>query len=173
MAVQTQRAMGQNLSNMARSVTAAAHVAGEQIQTQGRADIAAAGKFGKRWTEGLRVEVQPRTGALINAKITVTHDIEFFNIFEDGGTIQGHPFLWIPLSYTGLSIPASVYAKTFGGLFYVQPTSGHPLLFSLKDRKPKYFGITAVNMPKKFHIKEICGEVMARFAETYAQQFKA
>jgi hypothetical protein len=168
-AAQTRDAMDTNLSDIAKATTTAAREAARVILAKGQQDIANAGRFGSRWTTGLKVDVQPKSGALINARITVTHDISYFDIFEEGGTIRGSPLLWIPLSYTGIRISASMFASGFGGLFSVQRNSGGaPLLFSKVDRKPKYFGIPQVTIPKKFHITEICRDVMAQFDKLYS-----
>lgn len=171
--VQTRRNMATNLSDMARATTNGAKEAAQQILTRGRQDIGSAGRFGPRWIEGLKADVQPKSGALINAKITITHDIEYFDVFETGGVIRGRPLLWIPLSYTGLKISAGTYARVFGGLFTVRRASGPPLLFSAVDKKPKYFGISQVTIPKKFHIAEICQNVMAGFDAIYTRNMPA
>lgn len=171
-ASQTKRAMDANYSAMAKATTAAANEAATIILRRGREDIAQAGRFGPRWTQGLQATVQPKSGALLNARIIVTHNVDYFEIFETGGTIKGKPFLWIPLSFTGITTSASLYAKAFGGLFYVQPKSGRPLLLSIRDRQPKFFGIAAVNIRKRFHIREICAEVMAGFNKLYAKHLK-
>ena len=44
---------------------------------------------------------------------------------------------------------------------------GPPLLFSMRDRSPKYFGIPSVEIPKKFHISEIQTRVMDNFADVF------
>jgi hypothetical protein len=169
---QTKRAMNTHLSNVARATTGAAREVAKRIETQGRADIRRAGRFGPRWTEGLQATVKPKTGALLNAVVTVSHNISYFDIFEKGGTILGKPLLWIPLSYTRLTMSAREYAATFGGLFYVRSRSGLPLLLSIRDRKPKYFGVSSIHMPKKFHIEQVCTEVMKEFELIYTAQLK-
>lgn len=169
---QAKSAMDINLSTVARATTGSARKIAKMIETRGRADIARAGRFGTRWTQGLQTSVRPKTGALTNAVITVTHDVPYFDIFEKGGMIFGKPLLWIPLSYTKLTMSARDYAAAFGGLFYVKSRAGLPLLLSLRDHKPKYFGISKVNMPKKFHIEQICQEIMAEFETIYIAQLK-
>lgn len=164
--------MDESLSAMAIAQTSAAREASELILNRGRADIKQAGKFGTRWTEGLQSIVQPKTGALINARITITHNVDYFDIFQTGGTIRGKPFLWIPLSYTGIILRASEYARLFGGLFFVQRASGRPLLLSIRDKQPKFFGITSVHIRKRFHTIEIITEVMKGFDRLYTKHLK-
>lgn len=169
---QTPRAMNAHLSSVARAVTGAAREAAKEVETTGRRDISSAGRFGRRWTEGLQATVAPKTGALLNAKIVVTHIVPYFDIFESGGVITGKPLLWIPLSYTGITIRARDYARAFGGLFYVQPKAGRPLLLSIRDRKPKYFGIASVTITKRFHIEAICRNVMGRYGAMFANRLR-
>lgn len=142
--------------------TAAANMAASMIQTQGRADIAKAGKFGEKWQNGLQVQAE---GALGRMQITMTHDDERAAIFEKGGRIQGKPLLWIPLSGTdAVGKSASEYGDKF---FSGESRQGTPLLFSMSDKLPKYFGIESVTIPKKFHLAEIQKSVMANFRQIF------
>jgi hypothetical protein len=157
------------------ALTAAMNMAASLIKQEGDADIAGAGNFGGRWTTGLHVILEGAAGttqgSMGNMRISMTHDIPYAGIFETGGIIRGNPLLWIPLSGSGADhIPASEYG---GGLFSVQPRSGkHPLLFSIADKMPKYFGIEQVTIPKKFHLNEIQKSVMANFRQLFDQAFR-
>src|SRR5690606_32298809 len=80
---------------------AAAHAvrsAQQEILSQGRANMRAAGNFGSsRWQQGLRADVQiepPDTLAL-----NVWHEVPYFNVFQFGAVIKGKPLLWIPLPW--------------------------------------------------------------------------
>jgi Bacteriophage HK97-gp10, putative tail-component len=129
---------------------AADDVATEILQ-EGRADISAAGKFGARWTEGLRADVSEGGGSV---RVAVTHDVSYWRVFEYGATISGNPLLWIPLSFA--NVPPGTSAKDYGPLFRVDRKSGGaPLLLSVQDKQPKYFGKEQVVIPKKFHLTEI------------------
>jgi hypothetical protein len=116
------------------------------------ADIKSAGKFGDDYLQGLKVEVD---GDIIRTTI----DAPGANIFETGGTIEGKPLLWLPISGTDAEgIQASDYGDK---LFSVnRKAGGPPLLFSIKDRAPKYFGIPSVTIPQKFHVNLIQQQVM-------------
>lgn len=149
------------------AMTAAANMAASMIETQGRADIAGAGKFGDRWTRGLHVNVE---GTLGRMRISMTHDVDYAGIFENGGKIEGNPMLWIPLTGSGAEgIRASQYGDRF---FSGVSRSGTPLLFSMSDKLPKYFGVESVTIPKKFHLAEIQKSVMANFRQIFDAAFK-
>lgn len=151
-----------------KAFTAALNMAASMIKEQGDKDIRAGGKFGSSWTDAYKVEASPVLG---NMRINMSLDKPGAGIFETGGTIKGKPLLWIPLSGTDAAgIPASAYPS---GLFSVQRKSGRPLLFSLTDKQPKYFGIESVTIPKKFHLAEIQRSVMANFRSIFDTAFRA
>jgi len=152
-----------------KALTASVNMAASMIKEQADADIAGAGNFGQRWTEGLHVDVSDTLG---NMRISVTHDIPYAGIFETGGVIKGNPFLWISISGTDAErTPASAYS---GGLFSVNRKSGGPpLLFSISDKQPKYFGVESVTIPKKFHTGEIVKSVMGNFRQIFDSAFRS
>lgn len=123
------------------------------------ADISSAGNFGSNFLDGLSVTAEGDT-------ITTKLDAPGADIFATGGTISGHPLLWLPISGTDAEgIRASDYGDK---LFSVnRKAGGVPLLFSIKDRAPKYFGIPSVTIPQKFHIAEIQRRVMDRLPEIF------
>jgi hypothetical protein len=129
------------------------------IKTRSIADIESAGNFGTDYTGALTVEVDSDT-------ITTTLDAPGASIFETGGTIQGHPLLWIGISGTDAEgTRASNYSD---GLFSVnRKAGGVPLLFSVRDHTPKFFGISSVFIPKKFHLEEIQTSVMENFTDVF------
>lgn len=138
----------------------AANMAVSMIRAQSEEDIQNAGNFGSRYLEGLSVTLDDDT-------ITTRLDAPGASIFEEGGTIHGSPLLWIPLTGTDAEgTQASDYA---GGLFSVnRKTGGAPLLFSISDRAPKYFGTPSVTIDKKFHLKEIQLDVMKNFRDYFS-----
>lgn len=147
-----------------RAITAAMNMAASMILDAGRADIAGAGNFGAKWTDGLKMEIE---GAAPNMRMYLTHTIPYAGIFETGGTIQGKPFLWIPLTGTDAQ---GVRASAFGGgLFSAKypRKSGRPLLFSMADKKPRYFGVDSVTIPKKFQLTEDITSVMSNFRAVF------
>jgi hypothetical protein len=143
-------------------------MAASMIQEKARADIAASGNFGGDWVSGLQVRVEG--AGLKNMRISMTHDKPEAEIFEKGGEIEGHPLLWIPLSGTDAQgVQASEYS---GGLFSAHSREGTPLLFSISDKMPKYFGIESVTIPKKWHLAEVQKSVMANFRQIFDTAWK-
>ncbi len=153
--------LAKSSQNFKRAFSAAMNMCASMIQEQGASNIASAGKFGARWTQGLHADTK---GALGNMIISITHDVPYAGIFEHGGTIHGNPFLWIGLSGTAAE---GVPARSFGPLFSVNnlPGQKRPLLFSVEDKKPKYFGIESVTIPAKFRIHEAARSVMSNFRQ--------
>lgn len=152
-----------------RAITAAMNMAASMILELGRADIASAGKFGESWTAGLKMTME---GAAPNMRMYLTHDIPWAGIFETGGSIHGNPLLWIPISGTDA---AGTRASAFGGgLFSAKYPrhSGPPLLFSIADKKPRYFGVEQITIPKKFHLTDDITSVMANFRSIFDDAWK-
>lgn len=151
------------------AMTATANILKSMIEDAAKADIASSGNFGSRWTEGLHVDVE-QVGATGNMRLSMRHDIPYAGIFEQGGRIEGHPYLWIPLSGTDAEgKQASEYGEQ---LYSVQRKTGGPLLFSMADKMPKYFGIESVTIPKKWHLRDIQLSVMGNFRAVFDQQFR-
>lgn len=149
----------------ARTVDTAMRMAQSMLLALGRADIASAGDFGPRWTDALQVTVD---GSLSNMRLSMTLDVPGAGIFETGGTITGAPLLWIPLSGTDAAgIKASAFSDGLVSSRY-QARGGRPLLFSVTDRQPRYFGIESVTIPKKFHLSEDLNSVMSNFRSIFA-----
>lgn len=147
-----------------RALTAAMNIAAGMILDKAREDISSAGNFGQSWTSGLTMEFE---GSAPNMRMWLTHSIPYAGIFETGGVIQGKPFLWIPLAGTDAQ---GVRASAFGGgLFSAKypRKAGPPLLFSMADKKPRYFGAESVTIPKKFQLTEDIVSVMSNFRAVF------
>lgn len=129
------------------------------LLTETLKDVSSAGAFASRTLDAINVTVDGDT-------ITTTVGGPGAALFETGGTIYGNPLLWLPISGTDA---VGTEAKDYpGGLFSVtRKAGGPPLLFSVADRAPRYFGIASVNVPKKFHIEEIQQNVMANFRDIF------
>jgi hypothetical protein len=147
-----------------KAFTAAMNMAASMIKEKGDADIASAGNFGSRWTNSFKVTID-------NMRISMELDQPGAGIFEFGGTIQGNPLLWIPISGTDAE---GTQAKDYsGGLFSVnRKRGGPPLLFSIADKMPKYFGIESVTVPQKFHLRDVQRSVMANFRDIFDAAFR-
>lgn len=147
-----------------RAINTATNKLSGSILKLGRADISSAGKFGARWTTGLTTTV---TGEGPVRVVTLREAVPYWRVFQYGAIIKGKPLLWIPLSFAG--IPPGTRARDFHGrLFRVdRKGGGAPLLLSADDKKPKYFGIESVRIPKKFHLVEIARAEANTFGALY------
>jgi hypothetical protein len=160
-------AFKRSIDDAAEKYEAAFSTAKNMIQsmmiTEVLTDLQNAGNFGKI-SDSLSVTVDGNT-------ITTEIDAPGAMIFETGGTIHGSPLLWLPISGTDAE---GVQASNYGDqLFSVnRKAGGVPLLFSIKDRAPKYFGVPSVTIPKKFHIGEIQERVMSNFTDIVEDALK-
>ena len=134
------------------AVTAAMNMARGMIDEQAKAMIAGSGAFGQRWMDGLHV-------TLDNMRLSMSHDTPYADIFETGGTISGHPLLWLPFSGgagRGGSLVSAAHSKI-------------PLMLSINDKTPALFGVTSVTIPKKWDLNGVITSVMANFADYFSQ----
>jgi hypothetical protein len=149
---------------------ATAFDASEKIRQLAAVDMANAGNFGPRWTEGLNVEITEGGG---NIRMAFNHNVDYFSVFQYGAVIHGKPLLWIPLSFA--EDAKGVLARNFpGGLFRVDRSKKGkaPLLLSYATREPKYFGKESVTIPKKFHVIEIIREVASSMRDIFIKNFR-
>lgn len=151
-----------------RAITAATNMAASMILDQVKADITNAG-FGGAWTTDIGVKVLP--GSLGNMRVSLIGGDPALALFETGGVVHGDPLLWIPLSGTDAE---KTRASEYGGLFSAKyPRKyGHPLLFAISDKLPRYFGIESVTIPKLFHTNEIVQSVMGNFRSIFDSEFR-
>ncbi len=165
------RAVSKEKARVLTSLREAAGDASKEILSKGRADIRKAGKFGSRWTDGLHADVTEGGG---NIRISVTEDVPYWRVFQDGAVIHGKPMLWIPLSFA--SDAQGIRARDYPGqLFRVNRKGGKaPLLLTPgKPAQPKYFGKESVTIPKKFHLIEIARAAARNVKDFYKNRFKS
>lgn len=86
---------------VAKAATIAIHDAGDLLKTEARALIRASG-FSMKWEKAYRVHVYPGRGFSVDAAAQglFAAGLHYSDIFATGGTIQGKPFLWLPLKTT-------------------------------------------------------------------------
>lgn len=161
--------MAQQSARHRRALIAASGQMRDEALRAGRQNISNAGNFGTRWTKGLRGEVFARRG---NVEIEFSHDVPYFSVFQFGKIIRGKPMLWIPFSFA--SDAQGVLARNFpGGLFkVVRNRDGLEMLWSVRDKEPKYFGKTSVRIPKKFRVLEIIREVSKQLQLFFTEQLQ-
>lgn len=152
----------------------AARRAAEEIETEGKADMAAAGNFeSQRWQQGFHAKVSFSSRSDIN--IRITHDVKFWVVFEEGRVIHGRPLLWIPLPFAvdAQGIMARDYSRP---LFRVDRAGKAPLLMAGggkgQQAEAKYFGKESVRIPKKFHLREIARQVSRKLNQFYREAFQ-
>lgn len=150
-------AVKKNLDAIVEQVYAAVDTALNMIRgmidEQAKAMIAGSGKFGDRWISGLHV-------TLDNMRISMSHDIPYADIFETGGTIAGHPLLWLPIG-EGPASEGETLVSAKGAKI--------PLMLSINDKTPKLFGTTAVTIPKKWDLNGVVQSAMANFADAFGE----
>jgi hypothetical protein len=140
---------------------------------EGRRDIAAAGRFGSAWQQGLQYRTKGATERgepSLNATATIFHKYGFAAVFEFGATIEGKPLLWIPTT------PGGPAPKKSGKKLVSATVNGRPMLFDAGDRdrhrKPLYIGVPEVRIRKRFHIIEIVKKHVAKVAGLFIRNFK-
>lgn len=168
---QIKAVMEKYTARLNRTIDATMRMIQSMLSDAAKADIASAGNFGAKWTDGLHVNLE---GAAPNMRLSMTHDIHYAKIFETGGTIHGDPFLWIPISSEADAVMTDRIKAFPGG---VRGGRGHrtgrPLLFSVTDNKAKYFGAESVNIRKKFHLEEDVNTVMSNFRSVFSSEWDA
>jgi hypothetical protein len=134
----------------AGTVTASAKQFADNVLREGRADIAAAGRFTGAWISGFTYDISGEDGK--STTIVFHHSKRLWRIFQKGATIKGDPLLWIPVEPGGP--PASKFP---GRLFQVKRLKKRdtPLLMSAEDHKVKYIGVKKVTIRRKFHLLKI------------------
>lgn len=166
-------AFRRDYETIARAATSTLREAARIIRFRGRQNIAQAGNFGQRWTNGLIVEPSiPRGETSITGRIEISHLIPYWLVFERGAVIRGRPLLWIPLSFARRA--QRTRARDYPGrLFRVDRASGAaPLLLDYNTKEPQYFGKESVRIPKKFRIREIATQVANRMGVIYERYFR-
>lgn len=153
-----------------KAIQSSAQRAKEEIETQGRANIAAGGNFSSpRWQDGFQAKIsfQSRT----DLTIRTTHAVSYWHVFENGAVIRGNPMLWIPLSGSNADV-RKVRARDYGApLFRVdRKNGGAPLLHD--GNAPQYFGKESVTIPKKWNLRDIVRNVARQMSKFYRQAMK-
>lgn len=117
---------------IANACTKAIILAGSNLQTKGRADIAGAG-FGAKWQNTWKAKLYQVSPPSIDAAAWNYHIIPYSRIFQDGGQIHGKPYLWLPLRSTpkapggGRITPKKAYALGYH-MFPIERAGKPPLL---------------------------------------------
>jgi hypothetical protein len=156
------------------AVAALREAAADAVQ-EGRSDIAAAGRFGPKWQQGLQYRTSGATAEngepSLQAKAVIFHKIGFAGVFEYSATIAGKPLLWLPTT------PGGPPPKKSGKkLVSVNIAGKAPMLFDANDhnrnKKPLYVGVPSVRITKKWHITEIVKKHADQMGMLFLKHFK-
>jgi hypothetical protein len=83
---------------LANAATLAMRETVKDAQTRARQSIRAGGPgFQSRWPNALRAKVFPERGVSAQPAGLIYIRSNYAGLFEDGGTISGSPYLWLPL----------------------------------------------------------------------------
>jgi hypothetical protein len=123
---------GRARDRIAAAATAAMRDAANQLKTKGRAAIAAGG-MSTKFQNALRVKVFPEQGDSISPAVIAYSKIPYAGVFEDGATISGSPFLWLPLDNApfgrgGNRMTPKKFIATIGPLYAISRPGKPPLL---------------------------------------------
>ncbi len=125
------------------AVRGAAQDAADEIETEGREDIASAGNFGSRWTDGFNAKVTEGGGSI---RIEVSEEVPYWPVFEFGAIIQGRPLL------------------------YFKPSPDYAPLWDANGKPPLLISVKQVIEPQKFHLRDIIRKVVKRLPELFKER---
>jgi hypothetical protein len=149
------------------AATSSSEQLADDILSEGRADIAAAGRFTGSWISGFTYDISGEGKA---RRITFHHSNPLWRVFQSGAKIQGKPLLWIPVD------PGGPRARDFPGrLFQVKRRKKRdvPLLMSADDKQVKYIGVKKVIIRRRFHLLKIIRDEAKKMRELFRSEMKA
>src|SRR3974390_76044 len=185
---ENQKKLKQNMDKAGQMVRTAmrqaATDASMEIMFRGAEDIAEAGNFGDRWKEALTTETTEtqrtiRVETFMRGQPPISH----WRVFAFRATItpKTAKYLWLPFrGARGVDVWPRAYA---GDLFFATSRKGTPLAGDKaamaeahtedeKNRAWRYFGLSQVTIPQKFHLRKIIADV-ARELRVYYQSHMA
>jgi hypothetical protein len=151
--------MNETLHSMEVAAHAAVTEAGQIAVQKGGEHVASRGFSSARWRRGFRSTVVPDQAA-INVTATITHNIGYAGIFEEGGVIKGKPLLWLPI---GASVPRGPLRGKRRG------AGGRPLMFAKIDGRsvPVLHGVPSVTIPKRLDFAGVVQNVGDQLESLY------
>ncbi len=173
---QLARSASKNIKKILAAERGAADDVVKFIVPRAAEDIASAGNFGNRWSDGFKGKVSEGGG---NIRVAFTMPsgppMRYWRVFQYGAVIHGRPLLWIPLSFA--KDAQGINARDYPGkLFRVNRKSGAaPLLMTRskgEQAQAKYFGKESVTIPKKFHLVEIIKDGAKKLKQFYSDRMK-
>jgi hypothetical protein len=163
--------LDETVAHLKARVQAAATAGSEQfadtVLREGRADIAAAGRFTGKWISGFTYDITGEGGK--SRSIVFHHSNPLWRVFQSGATIKGKPLLWIPVD------PGGPPARDFPGrLFQVKRRKKRdtPLLMSADDKRVRYIGVKKVIIRRKFHLLRIIRDEAKKLRDLFKAGMK-
>ncbi|ESY72318.1 hypothetical protein X740_33425 [Mesorhizobium sp. LNHC221B00] len=181
-------AMAESTKELSAASMATARKGADIAKREGRANIAAAG-FSQKWQNTLTTIVYPDKGVSTQPSILLYSKIGYSNIFEDGGSIFGHPLLWLALPTAPRMIgrnrtTPALFVAHVGPLFPIIRTGRRPLLAAQvrtgqKGKRggiqtkavPMFVGIDEATMKARFSIHQVAEKVGDQLPAIFAAEF--
>lgn len=183
---------------MATALTGAMRDVGKLAVAKGKQSIASSG-LGARWVRSLRAINRPKSGTSLNPSVFIHSTINYSDIFEHGGVINGKPFLWLPLPNVpkagGRPLTPRQYVRQFGKLRTIKRDGKPPMLggevrVNVRPGKrvsrralkgtisrrntsvvvPLYVAVPSVTLTKKFDVQGAAEDAFEKFNDFYQQQ---
>jgi hypothetical protein len=163
--------LNETIEHLRKRVQAASTSSSEQLAeviiSEGRADIARAGRFGSAWTSGFTYEITGESGK--TRSIVFHHSNPLWRVFQSGAKVQGEPLLWIPVD------PGMPRARDFPGRLFQVKRRGKrdtPLLMSADDKQVKYIGVKKFIIRRKFHLLKIIRDETKKLKDFFRDEMK-
>jgi len=185
---ENQKKLKQNMDKAGQmvrdSMRLAAKDASMEIMFRGAEDIAEAGNFGDRWQEALTTETTETQRTIrVETFMRGQPPVSYWRVFEMGATItpKKAKYLWLPFrGAPGVDVWPRAYA---GELFFATSRKGTPLAGDKaamaearteddRNRAWRYFGLSQVTIPQKFHLRKIIADVARELRQYYAEHMK-
>jgi len=183
---------------VARAATAAVTEAASLAKAEGRSELAG---FSARFANAMFAKVFPGHGDSLHPAAVVGLKIKYASVFEDGATIGGKPYLWIPIDQ---NLPVASRGKRWtpkdfisvigplksarssgrpillgqvrvGGKGRVQSLRKNQTLFGRNNRQwlPVFVGVPAVTDPQRYNITRIIENAANEIPELYERNWEA
>lgn len=186
-----QKFAADNARRVAKASREAVRAAADQLQTDGRANIASAG-FGKKWQGAFRSRMFD--GGDGNIRAMVYSKISYSNVFEKGLTIRGKPLMWIPTKACPPKIGTKrttpeLYRQKYGPDSLRSARAKHPMLIGVPPKRkgrpkkgdkgkapkavPMFIGVPSVTDPRKLNIAGAAKKARDDLPRLYAEKFLA
>ena len=154
------------------SMREAAKDAADEILFRGAEDIEGAGNFGDRWQEALHTDIDETQRTIrVIASMQGDPPVSYWRVFEYGAHIEAkNPsgYMWLPFSNNKEGVWPRAYP---GKLFYIVSKAGLPMAID-PEKGPQYFGKESVDIPQKFHLREIIKQVSKELRTYYREHMK-